>query len=379
MAQTADTQVEVQELQLGNLVIEGKTKKVYDIINIPGNVLLLSKDRITAGDGARAHDMTGKAVISTDTACKVFEFLNNAGIKTHFIRREGTNGFVARKCAMVPIEWVTRRIATGSFLRRYPGVPEGYRFAPLKQETFFKDDANHDPQWSEEQLLSAKLKIGGITLGPHEVDIMTKTSACVFEVLERAWASLDCVLVDMKVEYGIDLETGEVLLADIIDSDSWRLWPAGDKRLMKDKQVYRNLQSVTTEDLERIKKNFAWVAEQLTGFHKPINGRVVVMMGASSDVSHGKKVQEEVKKFNIPCELRVTSAHKGTDQTLKIAAEYESDGVPTVFIAIAGRSNGLGPVLSGKTTFPVVNCPPVTAEWGAEDIWSSLRLPSLSV
>ena len=47
-----------------------------------------------------------------------------------------------------------------------------------------------------------------------------------------------------------------------------------------------------------------------------------------------------------------------------------------MFIAVAGRSNGLGPVLSGNATWPVLNCPPLSADWGAQDVWSSLRLPS---
>lgn len=45
-------------------------------------------------------------------------------------------------------------------------------------------------------------------------------------------------------------------------------------------------------------------------------------------------------------------------------------------IAVAGRSNGLGPVLSGNSVFPVINCPPLRADNVTQDIWSSLNVPS---
>ncbi|KAI5623562.1 multifunctional protein ADE2, partial [Silurus asotus] len=377
------------DLKLGKKLSEGKTKQIFELPDMTGHVLVQSKDQITAGNAVRKDQMEGKAAISNKTTSCVFKLLQEAGIKTAFVKQHSETAFIASHCEMIPIEWVCRRIATGSFLKRNPGVKEGYRFSPLKMEMFFKDDANNDPQWSEEQLIAAKLELAGLSIGRCEVDIMSKSTVAIFEVLEKAWATQNCTLVDMKIEFGVNVTTKEVTLADVIDNDSWRLWPAGDRSQQKDKQaktygvsrsslqVYRDLKEVTPEAMQMVKKNFEWVAERVQLLLEPqASGRVVVLMGSTSDMAHCERIRKACSAYGIACHLRVTSAHKGPDETLRIKSEYEGDGVPTIFVAVAGRSNGLGPVMSGNTVFPVINCPPVTSDWGAQDIWSSLRMPS---
>jgi phosphoribosylaminoimidazole-succinocarboxamide synthase len=61
--------------------------------------------------------MEGKAEISNKTNAKVFDLLNKAGVKTAFVKLASDKAFIARACEMVPIEWVTRRLATGSYLK----------------------------------------------------------------------------------------------------------------------------------------------------------------------------------------------------------------------------------------------------------------------
>ncbi|CAJ0954775.1 unnamed protein product [Ranitomeya imitator] len=365
------------ELRLGKKLNEGKTKEVYELLDLPGCVLMQSKDQITAGNAARKDHMEGKAAISNKTTCCIFKLLQEAGIKTAFVKKCSATGFIASHCEMIPIEWVCRRIATGSFLKRNPGVPEGCKFYPPKVEMFFKDDANNDPQWSEEQLIAANLNCAGLVIGQAEVDIMNHSTAAIFEIVEKTWSTQDCTLVDMKIEFGVDVTKKEIVLADVIDNDSWRLWPSGDKTQQKDKQTYRDLKEITPEAMQTVKRNFEWVADKVELLlTSDGQGRVVVLMGSISDLVHCEKIQKSCTNYGIPCELRVTSAHKGPDETLRIKAEYEGDGIPTVFVAVAGRSNGLGPVLSGNTAYPVINCPPLTADWGAQDVWSSLRMPS---
>jgi phosphoribosylaminoimidazole carboxylase/phosphoribosylaminoimidazole-succinocarboxamide synthase len=48
---------------------------------------------------------------------------------------------------------------------------------------------------------------------------------------------------------------------------------------------------------------------------------------------------------------------------LNIKAVYEVDDIPTVFVTVAGRSNGLGPVISGNTMYPAISCPSIKSDW----------------
>ena len=72
-----------------------------------------------------------------------------------------------------------------------------------------------------------------------------------FLILEYAWTFDKADLADFKVEFGIDSE-GNLLIADVIDNDSWRLLFDG-KNL--DKQVYRDGGA-----LETVLKNYELVA-----------------------------------------------------------------------------------------------------------------------
>lgn len=241
----------------GDLLVEGKTKKIYANPHDDSLVYMVGKDQITAGDGARRNEISGKSRLSTITTANVFRLLNNAGLATHFVQQIDDTTLLVKRCTMLPIEHVQRRIATGSYLKRHPEVPEGTRFDPVLIETFLKDDARHDPQIWPADIIASHLA------SQEEIDWMAHEGRHVFALLEQAWASADITLVDLKIEFGRD-PRGGLLVADVIDNDSWRLWPGGDKNRMLDKQVYRNLQAVTPDALQDIADRYALVAD-LTG------------------------------------------------------------------------------------------------------------------
>ncbi len=241
-------------MDYGTKLAEGKTKIIYAHPSDARLAYMVQKDAISAGDGARRNEIAGKGAISGRTAANVFAALNHAGVATHYHADPEPGVMLVERCAMLPLEVVMRRLATGSYCRRHPEVAEGTRFDPLLVEFFLKDDANHDPQIDAAGIVARELGSAA------DVETMISQGRQVFTVLEQLWAAQDVQLVDLKIEFG-RAPDGQLIVADMIDNDSWRLWPGGDKAQMLDKQIYRNMREVTPAGLEQLKQKYIEVRD----------------------------------------------------------------------------------------------------------------------
>lgn len=266
-------------------IAEGKTKIIWEG-PLKDQVLIENKDDITAGDGAKRNIIPGKGRFATETTCNCFSLLKEKGIANHFIRPGDENIFIAQQMKMIPVEIVARRVATGSYLKRCPSVPEGTVFTTLVIELFFKDDKLHDPImiWSKQEgifslhdphrpitpesyirsLLSGEIFVPDKrAFGREEMQNLYGFGINVFLALEKAWKKLGHTLIDLKIECGWD-PSGAMAVGDVIDNDSWRLREGLKDGRVLDKQVYRDLKIPTSKSLEAIRQNYARVAE-LTG------------------------------------------------------------------------------------------------------------------
>lgn len=276
------------------VIAEGKTKIIVDArgANIPDDgcttcrkVRVISKDDITAGDGAAREKLSGKAKASNKTAVNVFKLLKAKGIPTHFLSWFDDQSFLALHAEMIPLEVVTRRIATGSYLKRNLDRWEGQRLPVLEFELFYKDDRRHDPIVKVEEghygvildlykpdrpILGPEMGQSSTYLGPERLnreidyDQMRIIALQVFLILEEAWKDLGVVLYDMKIEFGLvddGLGGKRLVVADTITNDEWRIRDNEGKQL--DKQVFRDAVSdgMTEDALSDISDNYELVAK----------------------------------------------------------------------------------------------------------------------
>ena len=374
------------------LIAEGKTKRIYRIKGKPGLVTIVSKDDITAGDGLKHDVIPDKGRLANQTTCNVFRLLKACGLPVAFEEQDGPTSFIAPPCTMLPYEVVVRREAHGSYLKRKPHFAKGQLFPKLILEFFLK---TKDKNWKGKPLVAddplmlyedaaaqirlfnpAKpilgqepflvLPVGEVFGRDEEWKIfpeMRRIARQAFLVLEKAWQLEGGRLVDFKVEFGFDPK-GRLLLADVIDNDSWRVIANGG---YIDKQVYREGGA-----LDDVAANYRQVAETTSHFRLP-RQRIILWRGSHSDQSEA--FSDALGELKDMMTVVTCSVHKEPVAATGILHSMIQEVPDSVVIAYIGRSNGAGPTLSALSTIPVITVP-ASAKDFPEDVWSSLRAPS---
>ena len=376
--------------KLGSLVAEGKTKRIHEARGSAGLVTLVSKDDITAGDGAKHDVIPDKGRLANATTCNVFRLLKACGLPVAFVQQDSERSFMAPRCQMLPYEVVVRREAHGSYLKRNPHIAKGQLFPQVLVEFYLK---TKDKSWKgkplvaddplmhfakgEIHLLNPAKPIHGQTpfLVLKEADVfshadeqdlfpeMRRIASHAFLVLEKAWQLEGGTLVDLKVEFGFDPK-GNLLLADVIDNDSWRVVESG---AYIDKQVYRDGGA-----LDDVAAKYRRVAEITSRFQLP-RQRIILWRGSESDKT--EVFSDALGELADLMSVVTCSVHKQPVAAAAILQRLTQEVPDSVVIAYIGRSNGAGPTLSAITTVPVITVPASAREF-PEDVWSSLRAPS---
>ncbi|MFY9780525.1 MAG: phosphoribosylaminoimidazolesuccinocarboxamide synthase [Candidatus Baltobacteraceae bacterium] len=331
-------------------VARGKTKILYEKPGQPDVLVVRALDAITAGDGARRNEIAGKGRIAAKTTARIFRLLNLCGLPTHYRaggEDDDDNEMLVSRCTMIPLEVVVRGVAAGSLVRRRPEIARGSILVPRIVEFFLKDDANHDPLIEPDEIVRR-----GIA-SPHEIGLMSEVARITFEILSHAWRRRDTLLVDMKVEFG-RLVSGEgrgsVVLADVIDNDSWRIWPQGREDLMLDKQLYRNLATVTQADLDVIQRNYEQVAELVNTFLSPRQGMVALVADGPQSVPLLDPLLRELGRFPVQTLRRVVSSHVLPNYVIQLLQQLDATFPWLVYVASGPQ---LAAMIAAATTSPV--------------------------
>jgi phosphoribosylaminoimidazole-succinocarboxamide synthase len=158
-------------------------------------------------------------------------------VPNHLIASPHPNVTICKRCTVFPVEFVVRGYITGSTstsmwtnyakgVRNYCGhlLPEdlqkNQKLSHVMLTPTTKDDT-HDELISAEEIISS----GRMT--QQEWETCRDYALKLFEFSQQVALTRGLLLVDTKYEFGRDIETGEILLIDEIQTpDSSRYWLA---------------------------------------------------------------------------------------------------------------------------------------------------------
>lgn len=232
----------------GAMLYEGKAKQVFETDN-PDQVIVRFKDDATAFNAQKRGSVDLKGEMNNAITTLIFEYLNEKGIATHFIKKIDEREQLVKKVKIIPLEMVVRNYSAGSMAQRL-GVEEGIKSPNTIFDLCYKRDDLGDPLINDHHAVF----LGAATY--EELDEMYELTSDINDILIELFDKMNIILVDFKIEMGKD-STGKIILADEISPDTCRLWDKDTKMKLDKDRFRRDLGGVTeayVEIYDRLKK-----------------------------------------------------------------------------------------------------------------------------
>jgi phosphoribosylamine--glycine ligase len=103
--------------------------------------------------------------------------------------------------------------------------------------------------------------------------------------------------------------------------------------------------------------------------------KVAIVMGSDSDLPVMEETAAILRKFAIPFEITVASAHRSPKRAAELAASARSRGIQ-VIIAGAGHAAHLAGAMAAYTSLPVIGVPiDSSAFQGLDALLSTVQMP----
>lgn len=103
---------------------------------------------------------------------------------------------------------------------------------------------------------------------------------------------------------------------------------------------------------------------------------VSIIMGSKSDAGIMNECAEVLKKFDVPFEMIISSAHRSPERTKEYVKDAQNRGAQ-VFIAAAGMAAHLAGSIAALTTKPVLGVPLAGGALdGLDSLLSTVQMPS---
>ena len=226
---------------------EGKAKKVFktDAANL---YWIAYKDDATAFDGKKKGTIQGKGYYNNQISAHFFEYLEECGVPTHFVKVLSDTEMLVKAVEIIPIEVIARNIAAGSLAKRL-GLPEGTKLKKPVLEFCYKSDKLGDPMINEYHIAALELAT------EEEINEIKRLAWLINEKLSAYVAKFNLTLVDFKLEFG--RFNGQVVLADEISPDTCRYWDSTTQEKL-DKDRFRR-------DLGHVEEAYQEVLRRLKG------------------------------------------------------------------------------------------------------------------